>query len=189
VFATYEEEHLTPPARGHHHLPGWPSLRVGEFPEVLLEKLRAATDPRLFPPSRRWAPRGVFLWDVSIGTASFTLQYSVSRILGRVATVQPDPAREVDILPDVLDRVATIEVTREWKGPQKRTYTVVSALSSASCGYPFKVGEYLLLVFDDEPPRLDGCCGKGSVSDMRLLIRAFDKASRRKPLTVPADLN
>jgi hypothetical protein len=110
-------------------------------------------------------------------------------VLGRVVKLEPDPARDMYALPDVLERVATVEVTREWKGPHKRSYTVASGLSSASCGYPFRLGEYLLLVFDDEPTRLDSCCGKGTISNMRLLIRALDKASRRKPLKIPDDLN
>lgn len=65
-------------------LPGWPSLKAGEFPEVLLDKLRAATDPRLFPPSHRWAPRGMFLRNASVGKADFTLDYSVLSVAFRV---------------------------------------------------------------------------------------------------------
>lgn len=44
----------------------------------------------------------------------------------------------------------TFRVSEVWKGPERRTLEVKTAVSDASCGYPFDAGEsYLVYAYDD----------------------------------------
>jgi hypothetical protein len=58
----------------------WGTLRVSQEPEALLEILRTRTDPRLFPPSNRWAPRGVHLWSATVGSSDFEIRFAAHRM-------------------------------------------------------------------------------------------------------------
>jgi hypothetical protein len=54
-------------------------LSVARPPAEVVEELRQATDPRLFPPSHRWSPRGLFLATVATEGDRFHIVYYVLR--------------------------------------------------------------------------------------------------------------
>src|SRR5437764_8224588 len=55
-------------------------------------------------------------------------------VFGRVASVTPAPP--ASLLRDDSERVATVEVLREWKGPGENAYQV--GTSAVVQGYPFE---------------------------------------------------
>jgi preprotein translocase subunit SecG len=55
----------------------------------------------------------------------------------------------------------TIEVSKVWKGSDYKTIIIETAMSSASCGYPFKVGEeYVVYAYGEEGKLTASLCSR-----------------------------
>ena len=116
--------------------------------------------------------------------------YDTSQIvfLGRVTRVEADGS-QADIPSDYADKVATIEVIREWKGPGLSSYRLTTACCGASCGYPFKVGQLQLLFLNQDRERMSvSCCPDPSNAEVRRSVRILDKVTRRQRLALPPEL-
>ncbi len=108
--------------------------------------------------------------------------------LGRVVAVEPDKS-DPGLPPEYADRIATLAVIREWRGPGKPNYLMRTPCCSASCGYPVAVGQVHLLFLEGEPGGFNACCGDPTKAELRRTIRLLDKLTRQKPLALPGELH
>lgn len=60
------------------------NITVAQSPVDLVGRLRKATDPRLFPPSHRWSPPGLYLAGADAQGTQFQILYVASRVRFRV---------------------------------------------------------------------------------------------------------
>jgi len=108
--------------------------------------------------------------------------------LGRVTKVAPETS-EPELPPEYANRVATLEVIREWKGTGQSTYRMTTACCSASCGYPFEVGQvHLLFISRDGEWMSSSGCPDPTKDDIRKTIRKLDRLAHRKALVLPPEL-
>jgi len=59
--------------------------------------------------------------------------------------VDSEPRQRPDVKRSTDPASATFRVAEVWKGPEQETVEVTTALSDASCGYPFREGEGYLV--------------------------------------------
>lgn len=107
--------------------------------------------------------------------------------LGRVAAVVAATDMP-DLPPEYADRLATLEVIREWKSPGYAAYRLRSSCCSASCGYPFIAGQVHLFFLSRDGESISGGCPDPPKSHVRANIRKLDKMTNRSKLEIPAEL-
>lgn len=108
-------------------------------------------------------------------------------VLGRVATVVS--ATDIpDLPPEYADRLATLEVIREWKGSGRSAYKVRTSCCGASCGYPFQAGQVHFFFLSRDGESISGGCPDPPRDHVRATIRGLDKITKRKKLAIPAEL-
>jgi hypothetical protein len=108
--------------------------------------------------------------------------------LGRVTQVAPE-INEPELPPEYANRVATLEVIREWKGIGHSSYRMTTACCSASCGYPFKVGQvHLLFISRDGEWMSSSGCPDPTRESIQKTIRKLDKLAHFRALVLPREL-
>jgi hypothetical protein len=111
--------------------------------------------------------------------------------LGRVIDVSPDlnDPEMKGVPPEYANRVATLEVIREWKGVGLRSYRLRTSCCGASCGYDFRVGQVQLWFINRDRHWTEGsCCPDPSKAEVRRFIRALDDLTDRPKLELPPEL-
>ena len=104
--------------------------------------------------------------------------------LGRVVSIASETG--TDLPPEYANRIATLEVLAEWKGPGSSTYHMVTACCSASCGYPFRVGQLHLLLLQRDGEQMSATgCPDPTKKALRDSIRMLDEVSGRRTLLPP----
>jgi len=108
-------------------------------------------------------------------------------VLGRVTSVVADTDMP-DLPPEYADRLATLEVIREWKGSGRTAYRLRTSCCGASCGYPFTVGQVYLFFLSRDGESISGGCPDPPKDHVRATIRGLDKLTKRNKLAMPAEL-
>lgn len=108
-------------------------------------------------------------------------------VLGRVGAVAA-VTEMPDVPPEYADRLATLEVIREWKGSGRAAYRLRTSCCGASCGYPFTVGQVHLFFLSRDGESISGGCPDPPKDHVRATIRRLDKLTKRKRLEMPAEL-
>ena len=101
-------------------------------------------------------PRCASACQCSMPVEKPTLAGSEAVFSGEVVEIdQPSPIKSGAAL-----ETDTFRVYEVWKGPEDRTLEVHTALTGASCGYPFKEGqEYLIYAYSGKQGLEVGLCG------------------------------
>ena len=93
-----------------------------------------------------------------------------------------------DLPPEYADRLATLEVIREWKGSGRTAYRLRTSCCDASCGYPFTVGQVHLFFLSRDGESISGGCPDPPKDHVRATIRRLDKLTKKKKLAIPPEL-
>ena len=131
------------------------------------------------------SPRCASACQCSMPVEKPTLAESSAVFSGEVVKIdQPSPFKSgADLETD------TFRVYEVWKGPQRRTLEVHTALMGASCGYPFKEGqEYLVYAYTGKQGLEVGLCGNviplsKASEDLALLGNSSEKPTGGGPLS------
>jgi len=108
-------------------------------------------------------------------------------VLGRVREVVR-ATHPADLDEKYADRVAILDVIREWKGAGQATYRLRTCCCDVCCGYPFEVGQVHLLFLARDGESISGGCPDPPKDYIRADIRRLDKITGRRSLSMPAEL-